>query len=234
MIATALVANSGSRSFIQVSKTVQANLVPLENDADGALAGTAQAKFGVPGNVLGQIRDAPAGLAGTGRVNLGWLLTGQRQHSGLDVGMVLTRWRTLGTIFESVQALLGEAVTPEPGGPLGETEVACNAGIGLTRGDVQDDPRAIGILLGRGAGGHATLQFSALGRQQPNSTATRFAHAKSVPYFHHNRKNSASIPGPNQSTRRGTRGSECMTSAIHLWRKTSAARARSMQTEALT
>ena len=37
MTATALVANSGSRSFIQVLKTVQANLVPLANDADGLL-----------------------------------------------------------------------------------------------------------------------------------------------------------------------------------------------------
>src|SRR5207237_9408086 len=36
MTATALVANSGSRSFIQVLKTVQANLVTLEDDADGA------------------------------------------------------------------------------------------------------------------------------------------------------------------------------------------------------
>src|SRR5436309_11521827 len=52
MTATALVANSGSRSFIQVSKTVQSNLVPLETDADGALAGAAQAKRGLGGHVL--------------------------------------------------------------------------------------------------------------------------------------------------------------------------------------
>src|ERR1700738_4780193 len=51
MMATAFSANSGSRSFIQVSKTVQANLVPLENDADGALAGTAQAKLGMSGHI---------------------------------------------------------------------------------------------------------------------------------------------------------------------------------------
>src|SRR5437762_6268992 len=56
--ATALVAKSGSRSFIQVSKTVQANLVPLENDADGALTGTAQTQFGVGGHVLRQVVDA--------------------------------------------------------------------------------------------------------------------------------------------------------------------------------
>src|SRR6202022_1466022 len=102
MMATALVANSGSRSFIQVSKTVQANLVALENDADGALTGAAQAKFGMGGHVLGQVLDAPVSLARTGRVDLLWFLTGQHQQPGLDVGVVLTRWRTLGTVFESV------------------------------------------------------------------------------------------------------------------------------------
>src|SRR5207244_4386617 len=169
MMATALVANSGSRSFIQVSKTVQANLVALENDADGAFTGAAQAKFGMGGHVLGQVLDAPVGLTGTGRVDLGWLLTGQDQQPGLDVGGIQTgRW-TLGAVFEAVQALLGEAVTPEPDGPLGQTHVLGDGRIGLTRGDTQDDLGAIGILLGGSAGGYATLQFSALGRQQPNS-----------------------------------------------------------------
>src|SRR6266700_4471783 len=95
MMATALVANSGSRSFIQVSKTVQANLVALENDADGAFTGTAQAQFGMGGHVLRQVFDTPVGLAGPRRIDLGWFLTGQHQQPGLDVGMVLTRRRTL-------------------------------------------------------------------------------------------------------------------------------------------
>src|SRR6266699_4148431 len=155
MMATALVANSGSRSFIQVSKTVQANLVSLENDADGAFAGTAQAQFGMGGNVLGQVPGRPVRLTGTGRVDLGWFLTGQHQQPGLDVGMVLTRRRTLGTVFESVQALLGKAVTPEPDGPLGQTHVLGNGCIRLARGNTQDDLGAIGILLGGRAGGHA-------------------------------------------------------------------------------
>src|SRR6266568_8706333 len=73
MIATALVAKSGSRSFIQVSKTVQANLVPLEDDADGALARTTQAQFGVGGHVLRQVFDAPVGLPGPRRIDLGGL-----------------------------------------------------------------------------------------------------------------------------------------------------------------
>src|SRR5437016_2626973 len=174
MMATALVANSGSRSFIQVSKTVQANLVTFEDDADGALAGAAQSKFGVHGHVLGQILDAPVGLADTGRVDLGWLLTGQHQQPGLDVGGIQTGRRTLGTVFEAAQAARGEAVAPQEDGAFGQTHLLGNGGVGLTRGDTQDDLSAVGILLGGGAGGHAPLQFRALGGQQPNSTATRF------------------------------------------------------------
>src|SRR6266571_8444369 len=77
IMATALVANSGSRSFIQVSKTVQANLVALENDADRALAGAAQAKLGMGGHILGQVGDTPVSLTDTRRVDLGWLWTCQ-------------------------------------------------------------------------------------------------------------------------------------------------------------
>src|SRR5437588_5051413 len=92
MTATALVANSGSRSFIQVLKTVQANLVPLEDDADGALAGTTQAKFRMGGHILSQVIDAPVSLAGTRRINLGRFLAGQHQQSSLDDGVILA-WR---------------------------------------------------------------------------------------------------------------------------------------------
>ena len=95
MMATAFSAKLGSRSFIQVSKTVQANLVPLENDADGALAGTAQAKFRVVGHELSQVVDAPMGLTSAGRIDLRRFLTGQDQQAGLDVGMVQARWWTL-------------------------------------------------------------------------------------------------------------------------------------------
>src|SRR2546421_5861611 len=85
MTAMALVANSGSRSFIQVLKTVQANLVPLEDDADGALAGTTQAELGMGGHILSQVLDAPVGLPGSRRIDLGRLLAGQHDASSLDV-----------------------------------------------------------------------------------------------------------------------------------------------------
>src|SRR5438270_6256517 len=107
--ATALVANSGSRSFIQVSKAVQANLVPLENDTDGALAGAAQAEFGMGGHVVRQVVDTPVGLPRSRRINLGRFLAGQHQESCLDIGVVLAwRW-AFWTVFEAVQAVLGEA-----------------------------------------------------------------------------------------------------------------------------
>src|SRR5438132_2671837 len=84
MMATALVANSGSRSFIQVLKTVQANLVPLEDDADGALAGTTQAELGMGGHIPRQVFDTPVSLAGSRRIDLARFLAGQHQQPGLD------------------------------------------------------------------------------------------------------------------------------------------------------
>src|SRR6266851_5719131 len=172
MMATALVANSGSRSFIQVSKTVQANLVPLENDADGALAGAAQAKFGMGGHVLRQVLDTPVGLPGTRRINLGRFLAGQHQESSLDVGVVLAWRRALWTVFEAVQAVLGEAVAPHKDCAYGKTHVLRDGSIGLTGGDAQDDLGTIRVLLGSCAGGHAALQFGAFGGQQTNTSTT--------------------------------------------------------------
>src|SRR6266581_1749955 len=135
MTATALVANSGSRSFIQVSKTVQANLVPLEDDANGALAGAAQAEFGMGGHVLRQVVDTPVGLPGSRRINFRWFLAGQHQESSLDVGVVLAgRW-ALWTVFEAVQAMLGEAMAPHKDRADGQTHVARDRGVGLTGGD---------------------------------------------------------------------------------------------------
>src|SRR5216683_4940609 len=135
MMATALVANSGSRSFIQVSKTVQANLVPLENDADGALTGAAQAKFGMGGHVLRQVLDTPVGLPGSRRINLGWFLAGKHQEASLDVGVVLAwRW-ALWTVLEAGQALFREAVPPYEDGADSQTHLAGDGRVSLTLGD---------------------------------------------------------------------------------------------------
>src|SRR5579859_7734526 len=172
MIVTALVANSGSRSFIQVLKTVQANLVTLENDADGALAGMAQAEFGMSGHVLRQVVDAPVGLPGSRRINLGRLLAGQHEQSSLDVSVVQTwRW-ALGMVLEAIQALLGEPMAPHKDGAHRQSHLLRNGRVGLIGGDTQDDLGTIGILLGRGAGGHAALKCGAFGGQQTNTSTT--------------------------------------------------------------
>src|ERR687883_1862706 len=112
MIPTALVAKSGSRSFIQVSKTVQAQLVALEDDANGALAGRAQAQLGVCGDILRQVLDAPVRLARARGVDLGWLLAGQHQQPGLDLGIVLARRRALWPIPGARPPPLGGGAPP--------------------------------------------------------------------------------------------------------------------------
>src|SRR3954470_12089667 len=93
MTAMALVETSGSRSFMPVLKTAQANLVPLKDDADGALAGLAEAKLRMRGHVLRQVLDTPVGLTAPRRIDLGWFLARQDQESSLDVGVVLARRR---------------------------------------------------------------------------------------------------------------------------------------------
>src|SRR5262249_43424854 len=134
MTATALVANSGSRSFIQVLKTVQANLVPLEDDADGALAGTTQAELGMRGHIVRQVLHAPVGLPSSCRIDLGRFLAGQHQESRLDVGVVLAwRW-ALGMVFEACQSVLREAMAPDKDRAYGQTHVVRDRGVGLTVG----------------------------------------------------------------------------------------------------
>src|SRR5262249_47351742 len=135
MIATALVANSGSRSFIQVLKTVQANLVPLEDDADGALTGMSEAEFGGGSHVLGQVLDGPVGLPDACRIALRGCLAGQHQQARLDVGVVRAwRW-TLGMVLETIQTLCDEAVAPHEHGANGQTHFAGNRRVGLAVGD---------------------------------------------------------------------------------------------------
>jgi len=129
------VANSGSRSFIQVLKAVQANLVPLEDDANRALAGMAQAKFGMSGDVLRQIFDAPVSLPSSRRIDLGGFLACQDQQPSLDIGVICTRRWALGTVLEAGQALFGEAVAPDKDSPHGQTHLVRDCGIGLTVGD---------------------------------------------------------------------------------------------------
>src|SRR5256885_5012492 len=81
--ATALGTKSGSRSSIQESKAVQAQVVRLEDAPHGALAGRAQAQAGVRLDVLGQVGDRPVRLSLP--AHLGRRLAGQ-DHDGRLLG----------------------------------------------------------------------------------------------------------------------------------------------------
>ncbi len=76
----------------------------------------------------------------------------------------------LGRSLRPSRRLLGEAMPPDKDGAYGQTHVVRDGGVGLTAGDTQDDLGTIGVLLGRGAGGHAALQFGAFGGQQTNTS----------------------------------------------------------------
>src|SRR5438067_12111509 len=109
------------------------------------------------GHVLRQVVDTPVGLPGSRQINLRRFLAGQHQQSSLDVGVVLAwRW-ALWTVFEAVHAVLGEAMAPDKDRAYGQTHVVRDRGVGLTDGDTQHDLGTIGVVLGRGAGGHAVL-----------------------------------------------------------------------------
>src|SRR3954447_1235427 len=84
--ATALGTKSGSRSSIQESKAVQAQVVRLENAPHGALAGRAQAQVGVGVDVLGQIGDRPVRLPRP--AHSGGRLAGQDHDGRLLRGLI--------------------------------------------------------------------------------------------------------------------------------------------------
>src|SRR5690348_9047978 len=143
MMATALVANSGSRSFIHVLKTVQADLVPFQHDADGALAGMPEAELGVSGHVLSQVLDGPVGLPDACRVDLRGWLAGQHQQARLDISVILARRWTFGVVLEAIQTLCDEAVSPDEDGADSQTHFTRDRGVGLAVSDAQNDLGAI-------------------------------------------------------------------------------------------
>ena len=80
------------------------------------------------------------------RADLGQFLAGQHQEPRLDVGVVLARRWALWTVFEAVQALLGEAMAPDKDRADGKTHVLRDRSISLPGGDRHDDLGAIGVL----------------------------------------------------------------------------------------
>src|SRR5437764_836623 len=110
----------------------------------------AQAKFGMGGHVLRQVVDAPVGLPGPCRIDFCRFLAGQHEEPSLGVGMVLARWRALGTVLESIETVLSEAMAPQPDRPLSQCKILRDAGVGLPARDPQNDLRTVGILLRTG------------------------------------------------------------------------------------
>ena len=72
MMATAFSANSGSRSFIQESNTVQAQLMTLQNDTHDALTRRTGAQLRTLADVLRQCLDGPVCLPSPSGVHFAW------------------------------------------------------------------------------------------------------------------------------------------------------------------
>src|SRR5712692_4064469 len=160
MMSTALATKSGSRSFIQESKTVQAQLVRLDNGANRALLGGSHAQLGMLANVGRQIGDGPVGLAVPAQI--GRFLTGQQDDLGLNLRAVEARRRVMRPIHQAVETLGGEAVASVLGGMGHDAQGGGNVFVLLARGGAQDNLRAQGALLAPRPGMDAAFKFGSL------------------------------------------------------------------------
>src|SRR3954470_11502104 len=99
MIATALARKSGSRSSIQESKPVQADVGRLEDLAHRTLAGHAQVACGMFADILGQVHDGPVRLARPPQGGRG--LTGQQDDLRLPLGPVPAGGRLVRAVVQA-------------------------------------------------------------------------------------------------------------------------------------
>src|SRR5215208_2518535 len=159
MIATALATKSGSRSSIQESKPVQADVGRLEDLADRALAGPAQVEFGMLADILGQVHDGPVRLACPPQGGRG--LAGQQDDLRLPLGPVPAGGRLVGTIVQARQPLSGEAVAPALDRMPDDAQRGGNGLIARTGRRAQDDLGPQDGLLRARARPDAALQFGA-------------------------------------------------------------------------
>src|SRR5829696_5577690 len=157
MIATALRTKSGSRSSIQESKPLQADLGRLEDLPHRALARAADAQLGMVAQVPRQVAHRPVRLARP--AHLGRRLTRHHQDPRLALGAVLAGRRAMRTVFQSGQPGGGEPVPPllrrVPRDPqlLGDVDVAG------ALGRPQHDPGTLRGLLAARPRPHPALQF---------------------------------------------------------------------------
>src|SRR5256714_9273566 len=117
---TALGTKSGSRSSIQESKTVQAQVVRLEDAPHGARAGRAQAQVGVRLDVLRQVGDRPVRLPHPAQLGGG---LARQDHNGCLLGGGIAAGRgTVRAIAQPSPALRGKAIPPVLHGVAGQTQ----------------------------------------------------------------------------------------------------------------
>ncbi len=170
MMATAFSANSGSRSFIQVSKTVQAQLMALQNDADGTLSRRTEAQLRMVSDVLSQGLNSPVRLPSPARIHFGWFLTRQDHQLSLDVGAIQTWWRTLRSIREAIKSSLREAAPPLPDDAHHQAEFVCHLLVSFASGSSENDLRAVGSLLRTGARSDSPFQLPTFVRGEHDGT----------------------------------------------------------------
>src|SRR5438105_5357308 len=158
--ATALGTKSGSRSSIQESKAVQAQVVRLEDAPHGALAGRAQAQVGVRLDVLGQIGDRPVRLPLPAQS--GGRLAGQDHDGRLLRGVIAAGRGAVRAIPQPGQPLRGKAVPPVLHGVAGHAQRRGNGRVARALGGAQHDLRPPRLLLGAGAGPDQPVQLGPL------------------------------------------------------------------------
>src|SRR5437763_2836015 len=157
---TALSTKAGSRSSIQESKTVQAQVVRLEDAPHGALAGRAQAQLGVRLDVLRQVGDRPVRLPLPAQ--LGGRLARQDDDGRLLGGGIAAGRRAVRAIPQPGQPLGGKALPPVLHGVPGHAQRRGNGRVARAVGGPQHDLRPPRLLLGTGAGPGDPVQLGPL------------------------------------------------------------------------
>src|SRR3954452_12772314 len=147
---TALGTKSGSRSSIQESKAVQAQVVRPQDAPHGARAGGAQAQLGVRLDVLRQVGDRPVRLPHPAHLGRG---LARQDHNGCLLGGRIAAGRgAVRAIAQPSQALRGKAVPLVLHGVAGQTQRRGNGRVARAVGGPQHNLRPPRLLLGAGAG----------------------------------------------------------------------------------
>src|SRR6476619_3951573 len=158
MIATALAANSGSRSSIQESKPLQTDVSRLEDLAHRALAGTTNAHLGMLTHIPRQIPYRPVGLPRPAQI--GRRLARQHDEPRLPFGAVLA-WRWLvGAVQQTSEPVGRKPIPPLLRGVPGDPQLRRDVDVACPLGGTQHDPCPLRRLLTARPRPRPTLQLA--------------------------------------------------------------------------